>query len=156
MNGKKIGSISYADDKVLIAETPQQLQRMIHRLAMENEKYGMRINVSRIKVMQITKSRSIRPLKIVVSGTLLEEVQSSRYLECLITSDGRDDKKIVTRIGMARSALNNLEHVVKDRKMNIGLGRRILLCYVWPILRYASETWTMSERIENKIHAFEM
>ena len=41
------------------------------------------------------------------------------------------------------------------RKISIGLRRRILMCDVWPIMSYASETWTMSKRIENKIHAFE-
>jgi hypothetical protein len=32
IHGKRIGNISYADDKVLVGETPQQLQRMVFKL----------------------------------------------------------------------------------------------------------------------------
>jgi len=38
INGKKFSSISYADDKMLIAETPQQLQRMVTVLNRESRK----------------------------------------------------------------------------------------------------------------------
>lgn len=156
VNGKKISNISYADDKVMIAETPQQLQRMVYRLELESEKYGMKINAMKTKIMRIGRDQSTRPLKILVKGTQLEEVQVYRYLGSLISSDGRDDQEINTRIGMARSAFNNMERVLRDRKMEIGLRLRILMCYVWSVARYASETWILSRTAQKKIEAFEM
>ena len=145
-NGEKLSSINYADNKVLIAETFQQLPRMIRRPAMESEKYRMRINVSKTKVMQITRSRPIRSLEIVAGGGQLKEVQTYQYLGYLITSDPRDDKETVTRMDMARNALKNLEHIIRDQKM----------CYVWSIMRYASKTWKIPKRIQNKMNIFEM
>ena len=41
---KEVGSISYADDKVVIGETPRQLQRMMSKLRKESEKLSMKIN----------------------------------------------------------------------------------------------------------------
>lgn len=156
INGKNIGSISYADDKVMIAETPQQLQRMVHRLTTESAKYGMRINASKTKVMQIARKQPSKSLSILVNGTRLKEVQKFKYLGVVVSNDGRDEMEIKTRIGMARGAFNNLERVLKDKKMNIGLRVRLLMCYVWPILRYASETWVLSKAEEDKINAFEL
>lgn len=75
VNGRRISSISYENDKIL-AETPQQLQRMIYRLATESEKYGMPINTTKTKVMQISRTQLIRPLWIFIGRTQHEEVSS--------------------------------------------------------------------------------
>jgi len=55
INGKKFGSISNADHKMVIPETPQQLQRMVTVLNRESRKYDMRINVGKTEVMKIEK-----------------------------------------------------------------------------------------------------
>jgi hypothetical protein len=156
INGRKISSISYADDKVLLAETPQQLQRMVNCLVTESAKYGMRVNTTKTKVMCISKERLSRPLTICVNGTQLEEVQKYKYLGAIMTSDGRDETEIKARIGMARKAFSNLERVLKDKKMDLSLRLRLLQCYVWTVLGYASETWTIPKAAQNRINSFEL
>ncbi len=156
VNGKRINNITYADDKVLIAETPQQLQRMVSKLASESEKVDMRINAGKTKVMRISRKQPIRPLKIHIGETQLEEVSSYQYLGCTITNDGKDEVEIKRRIGMARNAFNNLERVIKDKKMSLELRKRIVMCYVWSVVRYASETWILSKAMQDRINSFEM
>lgn len=156
VNGVKIGSISYADDKVIIAETAQQLQRMVNRLNKESQKYGMKINASKTKVMRIQRHQTNRALKIKVQHEELEQVTSFRYLGTIISEDGRDEKEIWTRIAMARGAFTNLDRILKDSTMPLKLRRQLLKCYVWSIMRYGSETWTISVKVKKKIQAFEM
>lgn len=155
INGERIADISYADDKVLLAETPQQLQTMMRRLNIESNKFGMKINVDKTKVMRIGRVESEKPLDIEIDGRRLEQVSRYKYLGAIITCDGRDSEEIRTRLGTARNAFNNLERVLRDKGMSIQLRHEILQCYIWSIARYASETWTFTKTVVKKIKAFE-
>ena len=152
VNGEKINSICYADDRVLIAAMPNQLQLMITKLNEAGKQYGMKINASKTKVMQIGSTEGSRPLRIEVDGVWLEQVTKYKYLGVVITEDGRDDEEIKTRLGIARTAFNNLEKVLRDRKMKMELRIKILKCYVWSIARYAAETWIISKNTERRVH----
>lgn len=46
--------------------------------------------------------------------------------------------------------------MLRDRNIRIDVKLRILRCYVWSIVRYASETWIITKNVERKINAFEM
>ena len=155
INGRKINCISYADDKVLIAGSVKQMQEMINRLNREGEKYGMKINVDKTKVMKFSRTGDFQA-QIKIGNRDIESVKEFRYLGALITNDGRDVKEIKTRIGMAKQAFNNLERVLKNRKMGLELRKRILHCYVWSVFKYAAETWTVNAECEKRINAFEM
>lgn len=156
IHGERIGSISYADDKVLIAETPQQLQRMVDRLNKESRKLGMKMNIGKTKIMRISRDKIIRPLNITVDNSNLEQVKKYTYLGVIITEDGRDEEEIKVRLAKARSAFNNMERVLRDHNIRTDVRIRILWCYVWSIARYASETWIITNKVEKKINAFEM
>ena len=114
VNGEKVNSICYADDRVLTAGTPNQLQLMIAKLNEAGKQYGMKINTGKTKVMQIGRTEGSRPLRIEVDGMPLEQVTKYKYLGVIITEDGRDDEEIKTRLGIARTAFNNLENVLRD------------------------------------------
>ena len=76
INGVKINNISYADDKVMITASPQQLQQMISRLNAEGKKVGMSINTSKTKVMLIEKKVNGKQLRIEVDGQVLQQVET--------------------------------------------------------------------------------
>ena len=156
IKGQIINQISYADDKVIIARTAQQLQRMVRQLDREGRKYGMKINTSKTKVMVLGKNVMDKKLIVEIDNAKLDQVQQFKYLGAVIQNDGRDETEIRCRIAAARSAFQNMEKVLRDRKMNIHLRLRILNCYVWSILRYSSETWTMTKATERRINAFEL
>jgi len=130
LNGERFESINYADDKMLIAETPQKLQMMVNALNITSLKYGTKINCNKTKVMKIERKKDNRPLKIKIEGTQLEQVEWYKYLGHIVTEDGRDDPEIKVRIAMARSAFNNMERVLRARDLHMESRLRILNCYV--------------------------
>ena len=67
-HGERIGSISYADNKILIGETPQQLQRMVSKLNTECKKLKLKININETKVMRINRNGGGRPLTTEIDG----------------------------------------------------------------------------------------
>ena len=44
-----------------------------------------------------------------------------------------------------------------NRKVTFALRLRLVVnCYVWSVLLYGAETWTISKAMENRITSFEM
>ena len=86
----------------------------------------------------------------------MKQVGMYKYLRTLVTEDGRDEKEIKARKAMAREAFNNLERVLRDTQLYKPVRLNILNCYVWSMLRYASEAWTISKDSERRLNAFEM
>ena len=87
--------------------------------------------------MKIEKVKYNKPLRIEVEGVQLKQVVTYKYLGTLVTEDGRDVKEIKARIAMARCV----------QQFGKGAHRyklSILSCYVWSVLRYASEAWTIN------------
>lgn len=63
---------------------------MINRLNTETRKYGMNVNASKIKVMQIWKQPIEKSLKINLENEeLMEQVEGIWYLGVMVTDDGR-------------------------------------------------------------------
>ena len=56
INGQNITNIRYADDTIIMAESEQQLQRMIDKLDATCEQYGMAMNAKKTKTMIVEKT----------------------------------------------------------------------------------------------------
>lgn len=66
------------------------------------------------------------------------------------------EQEIRCRIEQARTTFLKLRKFLVDRDLNFGLRYRMLKCYVWSVLLYGVEAWTLKANIINKIEAFEM
>ena len=87
----------------------------------------------------------------------MEQVNSFNYLGSMLTSDGRCEKEIRRRIGMAKTSFNQMSPVlIKDRKLSIPLKVRLLKCFIWSVLLYGCESWTLSAALTRNIEATEM
>ncbi|KAG1664499.1 Zinc finger protein 239 [Nymphon striatum] len=57
---------------------------------------------------------------------------------------------------MAKTTFKKMNKILTSKSINSKLKLRLANCYIWPILMYASETWTMSLPLKRNINAFEM
>lgn len=88
INGKRINEISYADDKVILAE-----KKMIDQNNSAELTYGMKISAGKTKVIKFTRNDD-NEVKIKIGTQEIENVNQFRYLRALIDNDGRDQKEI--------------------------------------------------------------
>src|SRR5215813_11692458 len=72
-----------------------------------------------------------------------------------MNEDGRRESEIKRRIGMAKEAFNNKKRILCGT-MKKELRKRLIKCYVWGVLLYGCETWTLRSRDINRWKAFEM
>ena len=100
--GRNINNLRYADDTVLLAETEEELQKIVDQVKRESECFGLLMNAKKTKTMVFSKSSNPPNTKIHIEGKLIEKFQTFTYLGALMTEDGRLEKEIKRRINIAK------------------------------------------------------
>ena len=136
INGVCINNIRYADDTALIADSEEGLQRLLDLVLDASSDEGLEINCKKTFCMVVSKERQPPTCNLICNGTGIEQVNSFNYLGSMLTSDGRCEKEIRRRIGMAKTSFNQMSPVLKDRKLSIPLKVRLLKCFIWLVLLY--------------------
>ena len=101
VGGEIVKTIRFADDKAVVCSTREGLQRMINKINRTAEKYGMKINTSKTKVMRIAR-RQGPPINIQIGVENVEEVSHFKYLGSIITQEGNCSKEIKSRIAQGK------------------------------------------------------
>ena len=156
VGGQNINNIRYADDTVLIADSEEGLQRLLQKVKEASEGKGLNINVSKTECMVVSKKLERVGCNLELDGIRIKQVDQFCYLGSWITSDGRCDKEIAYRIGEAKRGFNEMKSLLKNRKLSLQSRKRMIKSYIWSILLYGCETWTISRKMEKKLEAAEM
>jgi hypothetical protein len=64
-------------------------------------------------------------------------------------------KEIKMKIAMVKEAFNR-KISLSTSKLNIELGNKLVICYVWNIALYGSENWTLRKLERKYLGTFEM
>ena len=82
---RALSALLYADDQVLIASSPQELQSMMDVVADYAELWQFHLNAKKSAVIVYGGSRRVYPLRVWwLAGNLVEECSSYRYLGVII------------------------------------------------------------------------
>ena len=155
VNDHYICNIRYADDTAFIAQSEDELQRMIDRLAATGDEYGLRVNVNKTKVMAVSRLETRPNIRITLNGQEIEQVNQFHCLSSVISEDGKCDVEVRRRIANAKVAFVNYRDLFR-RDLSLRLKKRFLRCFVWSRLLYGTEAWTLSADSRRKLEAFEL
>ena len=81
----------------------------------ESSKLGLSLNKKKTEVMVTSKKDIEIKSRIKVEGTFLKQVTSFKYLGTIITSDGRCNTEIRSRIGQAKSVFNQMKNFLCNK-----------------------------------------
>ena len=59
IDGRKISNLRYADDTTLIAANKEEMAELIDRMKVVRERFELRINVAKTKVMVVDQAESL-------------------------------------------------------------------------------------------------
>ena len=156
LEGTNYNNLRYADDTALIADSNEKLQRMLDIVTQESEKIGLRINCEKTYVMVVSKKAQTPVCDVTVNNIQIRQVDRFKYLGSWISSDGRSDLDVKCRIGQAKQKFVDMKNVLCSRKLGLSIRKRMLKCYVWSVLLYGCESWTISKKSEKRLEAAEM
>lgn len=95
-------------------------------------------------------------IRLAVDGRIIEQVARFKYLGQWVSETWSLEGELRCRIEVARSAFNNMRNILCCRDVSFSLRWRVVKCYIWSVLLYGVETWTLKARDINRLEAFEM
>ena len=100
----------------------------------------MEMNMIKTKSMVISRKRPVPNISISVERKPIQQVDRMVHLGYMETEDGKCDKEIKRRIGIARTAFERMTKILTSRNISIELRLYIAKCYIWSTLLYGAQT----------------
>ena len=137
----KINILCYADDAVLIAESEDDLQRILQAFNKQAAKLNMQISINKTKCMTIAKE----PLrcKLAIENNIIEQIISFEYFGCKITSAGLLEDEARKQVNKAAAISGHLKYSIwkiTEVTPSIDCKSKIYKVCVRPVMTYGAET----------------
>ena len=88
-----------------------------------------------------------------LEGRRLDQVDSFKYLGSRVSEDGRCDREIKWRIAMGKAAFGQLRTILRNLGIGMETKMRILRTYVWSVILFGCESWTISKEMRRRLEA---
>lgn len=154
VNGIKINNIRYADDTVIMADNMADLQSVVDCIVQHSEQSGLHINIDKTKMLVFSKGNVNANL--LIKGNTVQQVSSFKYLGTLINDQIDPRKEIRSRIEQARRVFTQMKTFFTRSDLSLELRIRMIRCYIFSVLLYGCESWTLNPSLERNLEAFEM
>ena len=106
-----MSQVRYADDAALLAETLMAVVALTYYLANESDKFGLKLNVPKTKIMAVT--RKFEPLQQpVVNNNNIEVVENFVYLGSQLCNEVGSEADMKRRIALAGVTFHRLWEMV--------------------------------------------
>ncbi|MCW4345840.1 MAG: reverse transcriptase family protein [Candidatus Thiodiazotropha endolucinida] len=147
VNMFKIFLLLYADDIVLFASSAEELQEGLDVLADYCQRWKLKINVSKTKVMVFRKGGMLpRHLIFYYEGEPLEIVSKFKYLGIVFTTGGSFAEAQTTLAGQAQKAIFKMnQYIYKFTFLTPRHRLELFDKLVTPILNYGCQVWGFSQ-----------
>ena len=142
--GKKINSLLYADNLVILSRSKTGLQNCLNALSLYCDKWKLKINPKKTKIMIFQKhpKKSI-DIKFNKGSQSIEIVQEYTYLGTCLTPTGNFTLALEPLKEKALHTFSSIRKRTILNKLNPNTASQIFDRMVFPILSYNSEVWGM-------------
>ena len=107
ISGENINNFRYGDDTTLMAETEEELKRLLMKVKVESEKVGLKLNIQKTKIMASGSITSWQTDGEIVADFILGDSK--------ITADGDCGHEIKRRLLLGRKVMTNIDNILKSR-----------------------------------------
>ena len=133
---RNINNLRYADDTTLMAESEEELKRLL--MKEESEKVGLKLNIQKTNIM--------------ASGPIItswqidgETVADFITLGSRITADGDCSHDIKICLLLGRKVMTNLDNILKNRDITFPTKVHLVKAMAFPVVTYRYESWTIKK-----------
>ena len=129
IEGKNINNLKYADDTTLVAESEEELQRLLMKVNEESEKAGLKLNIQKTKIMASGPITSWQ-----INGESMETVADFIFLGSKITADSDCSHEIKRYLLLGRKVMTNLDSILKSRVITLPTKVHLVKAVVFPVV----------------------
>ena len=120
-----------------MAESEEELKRLMMKVKEESEKGGLKLNIQKTKIMASDPITSWQ-----IDGETMETVTDLIFLGSKITVDGYCSHEIKRCLLLGRKLMINLDNILKSRDITFPTKVQLVKAMVFPVVRYRCESWT--------------
>ena len=131
--GRNSNNLRYADDTTLMAESEEELKRLLMKVKEESEK----VNIQNTKIMASSPITSWQIDRETVADFILGGSK--------ITADGDCNHEIKRCLLLGRKVMTNLDTMLKSRDITLPTKVCLVKALVFPIVMYGCESWTIKK-----------
>nr|CAH7756553.1 unnamed protein product [Callosobruchus chinensis] len=139
----------------MIADNANDLQTLLNSVNESSQQRGLKINTNKTKFM-VVSSDNLPNVDLQLNGKQTERVNKFKYLRSMVDDQWNPELEIRCKIEQARATFLKLKKILTNRNLHFKLRYRMVKCYVWSVLLYGAEAWTLKAAAINRIEAFEM
>ena len=114
---------------ILMAESEEELKRLLMKVKEESEKVGLKLNI------QKTKIKASSPITLwQIDGETVETMADFTFLGSKITADGDCSHEIKRHLLLGRKFMANLDNIFKSRDITLPTKVRIVKSMMFPVV----------------------
>ena len=147
--GRNINNLRYADDTTFMAESEEELKRLLMKVKEESEKGDLKLNIQKTKIMPSSPITSWQ-----IDGETVETVIDFILGGSKITADGDCSHEIKRCLLFGRKVMTKLHSLLKIRDITLPRKVCIVKAMVFPVVMYRRESWTFKKTEHRRIDAF--
>ena len=129
-----------------MAESKEELKRVLMKVKDESEKPGLKLNIQKTKIMASGPIASWQ-----IDGVAMETVTDFIFLHSTVMADGDCSHEIQTCLLLARKAVTNLDSILKSRDITLPTKVHLAKPMVFPLVMYGCEIWTVKKAEHRRI-----
>ena len=135
---RNINNFRYADDTTIMAESEEELERLLMKVKEESENVGLKLSIQKMKIMASGPITSWE-----IDGETVETVSDFILGGSKITADSDCSHKIKRCLLLGRKVMTNLDSILKSR--DITLPTKVHLVKTISVVMYGCESWTVKK-----------
>ena len=105
---RNTNNLIFADNTTLMAESKEELKRLLMKVKEESEKAGLKLNIQKTKIMASSPITSHQ-----INGETRKTVTDFIFLGSKITEDGDCSHEIKRCLLLERKAMTNVDSILK-------------------------------------------
>ena len=142
---RNINNLRYADNTTLRTESEKELKSLLMKVKEESEKFGLKLNIQRMKIMACSPITSWEIDGETVSDFILGGSRT--------TADGDCSHEIKRHLLLGRKAMTNLDSILKSRDITLPTKVHMLPAMVFPVVMDGCERWIIKKAESQRIDA---
>ena len=123
-----------------MAETEEELKRILMKVKEESEKIGLKLNTQKTKIMASGPITSWQ-----IGGETMETKTDFTFMGSKITADGDNSHEIKRRLLLGRKVMTNLDSILKSRDITLPTKVHLVKVMVFPGVMYGCKSWTIKK-----------
>jgi hypothetical protein len=155
LGGDLMNVLMFADDMVLVADSPEELQKLMNCTGQFLRKWRLQENIKKCGVIETQLAGQTKPVPgtYTFNGCIADIVDVYTYLGLEISKDCGWSKhaKAMSRKGAKFNV--KMAHIFKNRRISTEAKRTLVLSMLVPALDYAGAVWFGNSVIEKTVQA---